>query len=182
MTAVWPAGPQMQSRPLSAERMLYERQPDLDHCARPRRAGDDLQTAAMTLQGGAGDGEPQAVALLLTRAVAAGERREQPRQRIDRKTGAGVDHLDPRIIVLARHSDILQQFLMICVVDGVVGDALPLPTSVVFNSVSDNFKMNISMLSLVVAFACSTLVGVAFGFLPARNAARMNPVEALARE
>ena len=32
------------------------------------------------------------------------------------------------------------------------------------------------------AFACSTLIGVAFGFLPARNAAQLDPVEALARE
>ena len=29
---------------------------------------------------------------------------------------------------------------------------------------------------------CSTLIGVAFGFLPARNAAQLDPVEALARE
>ena len=36
--------------------------------------------------------------------------------------------------------------------------------------------------SIVAAFACSTLIGVAFGFLPARNAAQLDPVEALARE
>ena len=35
---------------------------------------------------------------------------------------------------------------------------------------------------MVVAFACSTLIGVVFGFLPARNAARLDPVDALARE
>jgi macrolide transport system ATP-binding/permease protein len=28
----------------------------------------------------------------------------------------------------------------------------------------------------------STLIGVTFGFLPARSAARLNPVEALSRE
>ncbi len=91
-----------------------------------------------------------------------------------------------RMAVGARQSDILQQFLieavMICLVGGAIGAALALLTSVGFNSVSDSFKMNISMLSLVGAFACSTLVGVVFGFLPARNAARMNPVEALTRE
>ena len=91
-----------------------------------------------------------------------------------------------RMAVGARQSDILQQFLieavMICLVGGAIGAVLALLTSVGFNSVSDSFKMNISMLSLVGAFACSTLVGVVFGFLPARNAARMNPVEALTRE
>jgi macrolide transport system ATP-binding/permease protein len=34
----------------------------------------------------------------------------------------------------------------------------------------------------VTAFACSTLIGVVFGFLPARNAAQLDPVDALARE
>jgi macrolide transport system ATP-binding/permease protein len=91
-----------------------------------------------------------------------------------------------RMAVGARQSDILQQFLieavMICLVGGAIGASLALLASAAFNSVSESFKMNISMLSLAGAFACSTLVGVVFGFLPARNAARMNPVEALARE
>ncbi len=91
-----------------------------------------------------------------------------------------------RMAVGARYSDILQQFLieavMICLMGGAFGAVLALLASVVFNSLFDSFKMSISMLSLVGAFACSTLVGVVFGFLPARNAARMNPVTALARE
>jgi macrolide transport system ATP-binding/permease protein len=72
--------------------------------------------------------------------------------------------------------------VMICLVGGAFGAGLALLASFVFNGLFDSFKMNISMLSLAGAFACSTLVGVVFGFLPARNAARMNPVEALARE
>jgi macrolide transport system ATP-binding/permease protein len=36
--------------------------------------------------------------------------------------------------------------------------------------------------SIIAAFACSTLIGIIFGFLPARSAARLDPVEALARE
>jgi macrolide transport system ATP-binding/permease protein len=35
---------------------------------------------------------------------------------------------------------------------------------------------------MVAAFVCSTLIGVAFGYLPARNAARLDPIESLARE
>ena len=36
--------------------------------------------------------------------------------------------------------------------------------------------------SVLLALACSTLIGVVFGYMPARNASRLNPVEALARE
>ena len=35
---------------------------------------------------------------------------------------------------------------------------------------------------MLVAFACATLIGVVFGFLPARSAARLDPVQALGRE
>jgi macrolide transport system ATP-binding/permease protein len=42
--------------------------------------------------------------------------------------------------------------------------------------------MVFSAKSLVAAVACSTVIGVAFGFLPARNAARLDPVQALARD
>ncbi|WLH82064.1 hypothetical protein PSH81_10840 [Pseudomonas sp. FP2335] len=36
--------------------------------------------------------------------------------------------------------------------------------------------------SIVTAFACSTLIGIVFGFVPARNVARLDPIEALARD
>jgi macrolide transport system ATP-binding/permease protein len=42
--------------------------------------------------------------------------------------------------------------------------------------------MRFSILSIVIACACSMLIGVAFGFWPARNAARLDPIDALARE
>jgi macrolide transport system ATP-binding/permease protein len=35
---------------------------------------------------------------------------------------------------------------------------------------------------MVVAFVCSTLIGVIFGFMPANSAAKLNPVDALSRE
>jgi macrolide transport system ATP-binding/permease protein len=91
-----------------------------------------------------------------------------------------------RMAVGARQSDIMQQFLIeavvICLVGGSLGVALAMATAGVFNSLSESFKMVVSTTSIVAAFACSTAVGVIFGFLPARNAARMDPVEALSRE
>jgi macrolide transport system ATP-binding/permease protein len=35
---------------------------------------------------------------------------------------------------------------------------------------------------MVAAFVCSTFIGVIFGFLPANNAAKLNPVDALSRQ
>ncbi|EDH9927768.1 macrolide ABC transporter permease, partial [Salmonella enterica subsp. enterica serovar Infantis] len=39
-----------------------------------------------------------------------------------------------------------------------------------------------SLTALASAFLCSTFTGILFGWLPARNAARLDPVDALARE
>ena len=51
-----------------------------------------------------------------------------------------------------------------------------------FSAFGSSMTMVFSTFSIVAAFACSTLIGVAFGFLPARNAAQLDPVEALSRE
>ena len=51
-----------------------------------------------------------------------------------------------------------------------------------FEQSGSSFTLVYSTLSMVVAFVCSTLIGVIFGFMPANNAAKLNPVDALARE
>ncbi|WP_367848076.1 MacB family efflux pump subunit [Rhodoferax sp. WC2427] len=91
-----------------------------------------------------------------------------------------------RMAVGARQSDIRQQFLieavLVCLVGGLLGIALSLAIGWGFSLLGTSFQMVYSTNSMVAAFACSTLIGVVFGFLPARNAAQLNPVEALARE
>jgi macrolide transport system ATP-binding/permease protein len=42
--------------------------------------------------------------------------------------------------------------------------------------------LDYSAVSIVAAFVSSTLIGIVFGFMPARSAARLDPVEALMRE
>jgi macrolide transport system ATP-binding/permease protein len=91
-----------------------------------------------------------------------------------------------RMAVGARQGDILQQFLieavLVCLIGGVFGVLLALGLGLAFKMLVADFSMVFSTSSIVAAFVCSTLIGIVFGFLPARNAARLDPVEALARE
>lgn len=91
-----------------------------------------------------------------------------------------------RMAVGARQQDILQQFLieavMVCLLGGTLGIALSFAVSTVFSFFVSSIQMAFSVWSLVSAFLCSSLIGVLFGYLPARNAARLDPIEALARE
>lgn len=92
-----------------------------------------------------------------------------------------------RMAVGARQADILQQFLieaiLVCLIGGLLGIGLALLIGQVFAQVAgDTFQMIYSTGSMVAAFACSTLIGIIFGFLPARSAARLDPVTALARD
>lgn len=92
-----------------------------------------------------------------------------------------------RMAVGARRSDIMQQFLieavLVCLIGGALGIILSLALGVlVSKATGGSFQMIYSTASMVAAFTCSTLIGVLFGYLPARNAARLDPVEALARE
>ena len=92
-----------------------------------------------------------------------------------------------RMAVGARQSDILQQFLieavLVCILGGILGVLLALGIGQIFSHFAgDTFQMVYSTTSMVAAFVCSSLIGVLFGFLPARNAAQLDPVAALARE
>jgi macrolide transport system ATP-binding/permease protein len=91
-----------------------------------------------------------------------------------------------RMAVGARQGDIQQQFLieavLVCLIGGALGIAIALAFGAVFSHLSSDFPLSFSTTSMVAAFACSTLIGVVFGFLPARSAAQLNPVDALARD
>ena len=92
-----------------------------------------------------------------------------------------------RMAVGARQSDIMQQFLieavLVCILGGLLGIAMAFAIGELINRVGgDSFKVIYSSTSIIAAFVCSTLIGVVFGFLPARNAAKLDPVEALSRD
>lgn len=91
-----------------------------------------------------------------------------------------------RMAVGARRSDILQQFLieavLVCLIGGAIGLLLSVVLGFAINLVGGGFRMIFSIPSIVLAFAGSTGTGILFGFLPARNAARLDPAGALARD
>ncbi|MGU5581279.1 MacB family efflux pump subunit [Aeromonas hydrophila] len=91
-----------------------------------------------------------------------------------------------RMAVGARTGDILQQFLieavLVCLLGGAAGVLLSLLIGVLFEHFSSQFTLSYSLDAVLMAFFCSSLIGVLFGFFPARRAARMDPIHALERE
>ena len=91
-----------------------------------------------------------------------------------------------RMAIGARRNNILQQFLieavLICIIGGLVGVGLSTAISLVFNHFVTEFPMEISVMSVIGAVVCSTAIGVAFGFMPANRASRLNPIDALAQD
>lgn len=91
-----------------------------------------------------------------------------------------------RMAIGARQSNILQQFLieaiLICLIGGLTGILLSVLLGVVFNLLMTDFTMIFSTFSIIAAVLCSTLIGIVFGYVPAKNAAKLNPINALARE
>ena len=91
-----------------------------------------------------------------------------------------------RMAVGARQSDILTQFLtesvLVCLVGGVIGVGLAAAGGYLVGSLVDAIRLSYSVETVVAAFASATLIGVVFGFMPARSASRLDPIVALARE
>jgi macrolide transport system ATP-binding/permease protein len=91
-----------------------------------------------------------------------------------------------RMAVGARQSDIMRQFLieaiLVCILGGTLGIGLALLIGEVFDRFSSDFTMLYSTDSIITALVCSSLIGVLFGFIPARNAAQLEPVDALSRD
>lgn len=89
-----------------------------------------------------------------------------------------------RMATGARQSDILRQFLteamLLSVVGGLAGVGIALLTGAALALAK--VAVAFSLPAVFGAFACALATGVIFGFMPARKAARLDPVRALASE
>lgn len=90
-----------------------------------------------------------------------------------------------RMALGAKRRDVLLQFLteaiVICVCGGAVGVALAYGGSVAISSFSP-LKVSISATGIIIAFSFSAMIGIFFGFYPAKRAAALKPVDALRYE
>ncbi|CAI0867904.1 Macrolide export ATP-binding/permease protein MacB [Serratia entomophila] len=91
-----------------------------------------------------------------------------------------------RLAVGARERDIMRQFLIEAVVICSLGGAIGIASSALLGLALAWLAPQVSMVftwpPLLLSCGFSALIGLGFGFFPARTAARLQPVEALARE
>ena len=90
-----------------------------------------------------------------------------------------------RLAVGARTRDILSQFLVeavtLSVLGGIIGIVVGLTASLLISHFAQ-WSTHVSPMSILMAFVFSALVGIFFGFYPARKAAFLDPIQALRYE
>jgi macrolide transport system ATP-binding/permease protein len=89
-----------------------------------------------------------------------------------------------RMATGARQRDILLQFLIEALVVSAIGGAIGVVLGLSIGGIAQAFGMPVSFTvgPVALAFACSFLTGLVFGYLPARNASRLQPAVALSTD
>jgi ABC-type antimicrobial peptide transport system permease subunit len=90
-----------------------------------------------------------------------------------------------RLAVGARRRDVLVQFLVEAMVmslaGGIAGAALGIVAARTLTAVLD-WPTEISAVTVLAAFGVAALVGVVFGYYPARRASKLDPIDSLRYE
>jgi len=89
-----------------------------------------------------------------------------------------------RMATGARRRDILLQFLIEALVVSAIGGAIGVVLGLSIGGLAKAFGMPVSFTAgpVALAFACSFLTGLVFGYLPARNASHLQPAVALSAD
>ncbi len=88
-----------------------------------------------------------------------------------------------RMATGARQRDIMRQFLTESVLVTLVGGSVGVVSGLLFGAllILWDVPLVFSLSAMLLAFACAVGTGLVFGYLPARAAARLDPVVALPR-
>ena len=90
-----------------------------------------------------------------------------------------------RMAIGARSFDVLFQFLteavMVCFIGGLAGVFVGIGSGLAISAIA-GWRVIFSVAPIVIAFGFAFLTGIIFGYLPARKAAQLDPIEALARD
>jgi macrolide transport system ATP-binding/permease protein len=90
-----------------------------------------------------------------------------------------------RMAIGARSFDVLFQFLteavMVCFIGGLAGVLVGIGAGLSTSAIA-GWRVVFTIAPIVIAFAFAFLTGIIFGYLPARKAAQLDPIEALARD
>ena len=90
-----------------------------------------------------------------------------------------------RMAIGARGFDVLFQFLteavMVCFIGGLVGVFFGIGSGLAISSLA-GWRVIFTIPPILIAFGFAFLTGIIFGYLPAKKAAQLDPIEALARD
>jgi len=96
-----------------------------------------------------------------------------------------IKEIGTRLALGAQKKDIRIQFLAESAIISVIGGFLGIILGVVMSKMVTHFQGSLTIIplwSIFVAFGFSVLVGIIFGYMPAKRAADKDPVEALRYE
>ena len=134
---------------------------------RTRQRGDSLLTTLIILMRLSSDSSGAAPLSLNIMLVSVTERTRE---------------IGLRQAVGARGRDVLRQFLVEAILLSLVGGAIGVGFGPIgARTIAQMFQWptRVSPNAILVAFGCSAVIGIFFGYYPARQAARLDPIHAL---
>ena len=78
-------------------------------------------------------------------------------------------------------SQFITEAVLLSLTGGLIGVITGIILSLVISLVTE-VHTNITLYSIFIAFGFSVLVGITFGYLPAKKAANLNPIESIRYE